>query len=63
VYKNYHNAAMALGLLHDESEGQLCFNEARESGYSPAQLRSLLVTLIVDGDEHGREILESNGGS
>jgi hypothetical protein len=33
---------------------------ARESGYSAAQLKSLLVTLIMDGDEHRREILESN---
>ncbi len=60
VYNTYHNAAQALGLLHDNSEGQLCFNEARDGGYSPAQLRSLLVTLIADGDEHGREILDSN---
>ena len=37
-----------------------CFNEARDSGYSPAQLRALLVTLIVDGDEHRGDILESN---
>ncbi len=60
VYDTYHNAAQALGLLHDDSEGQLCFNEARDGGYSPAQLRSLLVMLIVDGDEHGREILDSD---
>lgn len=32
----------------------------RNAGYSPAQLRSLLVTLIVDGDEHGKEIVDSN---
>ncbi len=60
VYNTYHNAAQAHGLLHEDSEGQLCFNEARDGGYLPAQLRSLLVTLIVDGDEHGREILDSN---
>ena len=35
-------------------------NEVRDSGYSPVQLRALLVTLIVDGDEHGGDILESN---
>ena len=60
MHESYRDAAMALGLLHDESEGQLCFNEARESGYSPAQLRSLLVTLVMDGDKHRREILDSN---
>ena len=60
VYTTFREAAQALGLLHDDAEGQLCFNEARDSGYSPAQLRALLVTLIVDGDEHGRDILESN---
>ena len=48
------------GLLHDDAEGQLCFKEGRVSGYSPVQLRALLVTLIVDGDEHGGDILESN---
>ena len=60
VYTTFWEAAQALGLLHDDAEGQLCFNEARDSGYSPAQLRALLVTLIVDGDEHGGDILESN---
>ena len=60
VYTTCREAAQALGLLHDDAEGQLCFNKARDSGYSPAQLTALLVTLIVDGDEHGREILEGN---
>ena len=60
VYTTFREAAQALGLLHDDAEGQLCFNEARDSGYSPVQLRALLVTLILDGDEHGGDILESN---
>ena len=60
VYITFQEAAQALGLLYDDAEGQLCFNEARDSGYSPAQLRALLVTLIVDRDEHGGDILESN---
>ena len=60
MYTTFREAAQALGLLHDDAEGQLCFNEARDSGYSPVQLRALLVTLIVDGDEHRGDILESN---
>ncbi len=28
VCDTYHNAAQALGLLHNDSEGLLCFNEA-----------------------------------
>ncbi len=39
VYDTYHNAAQALGLLHDDSEGQLCFNEARDArGASPVEI-------------------------
>ena len=56
------DAIIHRGVLSGD-EGQLCFNEARDSGYSPAQLRALFVTLIVDGDERGREILESNSNT
>jgi len=59
-HDNYRKVALDLGLLHDEHEDQLCFNKVMERGYSPVQLRSLPVMLILDGDEHGRDILESN---
>ena len=35
-------------------------DKARDIGYLSVQLRALLVTLIVDVDEHGGDILESN---
>lgn len=51
VYSNYQEAAEALGVLgnNSESEGELCFREARECGYSPKQLRGLVVTLSIEG--------------
>lgn len=63
LHKSFQGAARALGLLDDKTEGELCFTEAMESGYSPAQLRCLLVTLAMDGApaldllESTREIL------
>ena len=59
VYDNYQMAFHALGLITNETERKLCFNEAREAKYSPAQLRSLLVILIMDGAPAVR-ILEAN---
>ena len=58
VYDNYQLACHALGLLTNETESELCFNEAREANYSPAQLRSLLI-LIMDGAP-AVQILEAN---
>ena len=55
VHESFQAAAQALGLLDDNTVGKLCFTEAMESGYSPAQLRCLLVTL--DLLESNREIL------
>ena len=49
VHESFQAAARVLGLLDDNTEGELCFTEAVESGYSPAQLRCLLVTLAKDG--------------
>ena len=59
VHESLKAAARALGLLDDNTEGELCFTEAVESGYSPAQLRCLLVTLAMDGAP-AQELLESN---
>ena len=56
VHKSFQ---MALGLLDDNTEGELCFTEAVESGYSPTQLRCLLVTLAMDRAP-AQELLESN---
>ena len=47
VHSNYQEAAEALGLLDKDSEGELCFKEARDCGYSSQQLRGLLVTLTM----------------
>ena len=55
VHETFQAAAQALGLLEDE----LCFTEAVESGYSPVQLRCLLVTLAVDGLPV-QQLLENN---
>ncbi len=43
VYNTYHDAAQAFGLLHGDSEDQLCFNELRDSGYlaSPVDMANL----------------------
>ena len=49
----------ALGLLDDNTEGELCFNKAVESGFSPQQLRCLLVTLAMDRAP-ARNMLEGN---
>ena len=59
VYDNFQLACHALGLLTNETESELCFNEAREANYFPAQLRSLLVILIMDGAP-AVQILEAN---
>ena len=59
VYESFQAAAQALGLLEDNTKGELCFTEAVESGYSPAQLRCLLVTLAMDGAP-ALDLLESN---
>ena len=59
VHESFQAAARALGLLDDNTEGELCFTEAVESGYSPVQLRCLLVTLTMDGAP-ALDLLESN---
>ena len=59
VHESFQAATRALGLLDDNAEGELCFTEAVESGYSPGQLRCLLVTLLMDGHP-AQELLESN---
>ena len=59
VHDSFQAATWALGLLDNINEGELCFTEAVESGYSPVQLRCLLVTLIMDGAP-AQELLESN---
>ena len=60
VHESFQAPARALG-LQDDIEGELCFTEAVESGYSPAQLRCLLVTLAMDGAP-AQQLLESNRG-
>ena len=55
----FQTAAQTLGLLDDNTEGELCFTEAVESGYSPAQLKCQLVTLAMDGAP-ALDLLESN---
>ena len=47
VHESFQTAARALGLLDNNTKGELCFTETMESGYSPAQLRCLLVTLAM----------------
>ena len=59
VLELFQAATRALELLYDNTEGELCFNEAVESGFSPKQLRCLLVTLAMDGAPT-RNLLESN---
>ena len=59
VHESFQAAARALGLLDDNTKGELCFTEAVESGYSPEQLRCLLVTLAMDGAP-ALDLLESN---
>ena len=59
VHESFQAAARALGLVDDNTEGELCFTEAVESGYSPVQLRCLLVTLTMDGAP-ALDLLESN---
>ena len=59
VHESFQAATRALGLLDDNTEGELCFNEAVESGFSPQQLRCLLVTLAMDGAP-ARNLLENN---
>ena len=59
VHETFQAAARALGLLEDTNEGELCFTEAVESGYSPVQLRCLLVTLAEDGLPV-QQLLENN---
>ena len=49
----------SLGLLNNNTDGELCFNEDVESGYSPAQLKCLLVTLAID-EAPALDLLESN---
>ena len=59
VHESFQAAARALGLLDNNIEGELCFTEAVESSYSPAQLRCLLMTLAMDGAP-AQDLLESN---
>ena len=59
AHESFQVAAQALGLLDDNTEGEQCFNEAVESGFSPQQLRCLLVTLAMDGAP-ARNLLENN---
>lgn len=61
VHSIYQEAAEARGLLDNNSEGELCFTEARDYGYSPQQLRGLLVTLTMEGAP-AKAILESHQG-
>ena len=49
VHESFKAAARALGLLDDNTEGELCFIEAVESSYSPAQLRCLPASDTGDG--------------
>ena len=49
VHESFQAPTRALGLLDNDTEGELCFTKAVESGYFPAQLRCLLVTLVMDG--------------
>ena len=50
LYDTFHEACVQRNLLEEENEHELCFAEAVDSSmYSPHQLRSLLVVLIMDG--------------
>ena len=59
VHESLLAATLSLGLLDDNTEVELRFNEAVESGFSPQQLRCLLVTLAMDGAPP-RNLLENN---
>ena len=52
-------ATRVLGLLNDNTEDELCFNEAVESGFYSQQLRCLLVTLALNGVP-ARNLLKGN---
>ena len=50
LYETFHEVCVQRNLLEEENKHELCFAEAVDSSmYSPHQLRSLLVVLIMDG--------------
>jgi hypothetical protein len=47
-HETFQHAAIAAGIVHDGEEALLCFKES-QSYCTPAQLRSLFVTLTTEG--------------
>jgi hypothetical protein len=48
-HTTFQSAALALNLVQNNNEGELCFKDAIEIGSTPNQLRSLYVSLTLNG--------------